>query len=1067
MLPTATEQKRLAVLHSYGVLDTPPELEFDRITQLLAHLCETPIALISLVDSDRQWFKSVHGIAWTSTDRAVSFCSHVIEQRELHVIEDMQADARCNGNPLVCGEPHLRFYAGMPLVTPGGHALGAVAVLDRIPRRLNSLQVEALQTLALQVMAQIESRRQRTLLTEAMAERERGHAALRDSEASWRRLFASSATGIVSAGADGRYLNANPAFCALVGRSEDTLRGVEIFAFTHPDDLAPCVLEVRRLLAGEIDSFSIDKRYLRPDGQAIWARATVSLMQAAAASGEAQLVAVVTDINTQKIAQLRLQQSHQLIGLAGRMAGLGGWAIDAPSETSKPVVRWSDELRTILDCAPEHSPQLEMSLNWYPSPWREALSQALETAFQHGTPFDLELKLVTIQGRPLDVRVIGEAVRGEKQQVVRVQGALLDQTEQKRAERTLRDSEERFRNVSRATVDAVWDWNLGDDTMWWSEGMQVLFGHSPDALEPDSLSWTRRIHPDDLQRVLGSIHGVIDGGDEYWSAEYRFRRHSGDFATVSDRGFVIRDADGHALRMVGGMTDLTEQRQTEARLLQQAALLDETEDSIVVRDLDDRISYWSRGAERMFGWSAAEAVGRRLSELNLVNGPGADAARAILMTTGRYTATFKQRCKDGHWVTVEGRWTLVRDAGGQPSAIFGVGTDVTARLELEAQLQQARRLEAIGQLTGGVAHDFNNLLTVILGNADLLAEQLADQPLLLPLAEMTRAAAERGAELTQRLLAFARRQALQPQSVDAHQLLANMDALLRRTLPANIELELVRGAGLWPALVDPGQLEAAVLNLVINARDAMPPGGKITLETSNAWIDQHYAERHTDVAPGQYVLLSVSDTGGGMSAEHLARVFEPFFTTKGVGKGTGLGLSMVYGFLKQSRGHVKLYSEPGHGTTARLYLPRADGPPEAPAAVVRTEHDFRGTASLLVVEDDPLVLRHACDVLVGLGYRVTVANTGVAALAILRERSDFDLLFTDVVMPGGLNGRQLAEAAVALHPALKVLYTSGYTENAIVHHGRLDRGVHLLPKPYRSIDLARKVHAVLKTRSQP
>ena len=487
----------------------------------------------------------------------------------------------------------------------------------------------------------------------------------------------------------------------------------------------------------------------------------------------------------------------------------------------------------------------------------------------------------------------------------------------------------------------------------------------------------------------------------------------------------------------------------------------------MVRDLDDRISYWSRGAERMFGWSAAEAVGRRLSELNLVNGPGADAARAILMTTGRYTATFKQRCKDGHWVTVEGRWTLVRDAGGQPSAIFGVGTDVTARLELEAQLQQARRLEAIGQLTGGVAHDFNNLLTVILGNADLLAEQLADQPLLLPLAEMTRAAAERGAELTQRLLAFARRQALQPQSVDAHQLLANMDALVRRTLPANIELELVRGAGLWPALVDPGQLKAAVLNLVINARDAMPPGGKITLETSNAWIDQHYAERHTDVAPGQHVLLSVSDTGGGMSAEHLARVFEPFFTTKGVGKGTGLGLSMVYGFLKQSRGHVKLYSEPGHGTTARLYLPRADGPPEAPAAVVRTEHDFRGTASLLVVEDDPLVLRHACDVLVGLGYRVTVADTGVAALAILRERSDFDLLFTDVVMPGGLNGRQLAEAAVALHPGLKVLYTSGYTENAIVHHGRLDRGVHLLPKPYRSIDLARKVHAVLKTRTQP
>ena len=951
MQSTAQEIKRVAVLHSYGVLDTPPEPEFDRITQLLARLCETPIALISLLASDRQWCKSVHGVAWTEIDRAGSMCSRAIEQPGLFVIEDALADERWLGNPLVCGEPPLRFYAGMPLVTPDGHALGTVAVLDRLPRQLSGLQVEALQTLTLQVMALLESRRQRTLLTQAMDESLRSHA-------------------------------------------------------------------------------------------------------------------VMLDLSTPTVAQLRLQQSHQLIGLAGRMAGLGGWAIDAPTDGTQPVVRWSDELRTILDCAPEHSPQLEMSLNWYPSPSREALSHALEAAFQHGTPFDLELQLVTIQGRPLEVRVIGEALRDATQRVVRVQGALLDQTAQKRAERTLRESEERFRNVSRATADAVWDWNLGNDAMWWSEGMQVLFGHPLDTLEPDSLSWTRRIHRDDLKRVLDSIHGVIDGGGEHWNAEYRFRRHSGDFATVSDSGFVIRDACGRAVRMVGGMTDLTEQRQAQARLQQQAALLDESEDSIIVRDLDERIRYWSRGAERMFGWSAAEAVGRTLTELQLVNAPGAEAARATLQAKGRYTTTFKQRCKDGHWVTIEGRWTLVRDADGQPSGVFGLGTDVTARLELEAQLQQARRLETIGQLTGGVAHDFNNLLTVILGNADLLAEQLVDQPRLLPLAEMTRTAAERGAELTQRLLAFARRQALQPLSVDAHQLLANMDALLRRTLPANIDLELVRGAGLWPTLVDPAQLESAVLNLVINARDAMPSAGKITLETSNAWIDQHYAERHPDVAPGQYVLLSVSDTGAGMSAEHLARVFEPFFTTKDVGKGTGLGLSMVYGFVKQSGGHIKLYSEPGHGTTARLYLPRAEGPPDAPPTVLRSERDFRGTARVLVVEDDPLVLRHARDVLVGLGYRVTVADTGVAALAILREHSDFDLLFTDVVMPGELNGRQLAEAALALHPSLKVLYTSGYTENAIVHHGRLDRGVHLLPKPYRSIDLARKVHGVLKARSR-
>ncbi len=1063
MLPVADEDERVAVLHSYGVLDTPAEPDFDRLTQLLARICEAPIAVISLIDKQRQWFKSVHGADWTATDRALSFCSHAIEQRSLYLVEDTLADPRCVHNPLVEGEPHLRFYAGMPLMTPGGYALGTVAVLDRVPRSLTGLQVEALQTLAVQVMTQIESRRQQRLLAAAMAERELVHAALRDSEAHWRRLFAASATGISSVTADGRFVSANPAFCAMVGRTEAELLQLDMPAITHPDDRAQSIVGLRRVVAGEVGSVGVEKRYLRPDGSAVWGHAAVSRVPTEDPQA-VRVIAVVQNIDAQKAAQQRLLQSHALIELAGHMAGLGGWAIDVFADASKTVVRWSDELRTILDCAPDHSPQLEMSLNWYTPPSREALGRALDDCIAHGTGFDLQLDLVTLRQRPLSVRVIGEAVRDDTGRVVRVQGALLDQTERKRAEHTLRENEERFRNVARATTDAIWDWNLSDgtDAMWWSDGMQTLFGYAPDELEPDSTSWTKRIHPDDQQRVHDSIHGVIDSGGERWGAEYRFVRSDGSYATVLDRGFVIRDAGGAALRMVGGMTDLTDQRAAEERLRQQAALLDESHDSIIVRDLDERIKYWNRGAERMFGWTAEEAIGRRLSELKLVNASGAGAARAALMSTGRFTTTFQQRRKDGSPVSVEGRWTLVRDAQGQPTAVFGVGTDVTARLELEAQLQQAQRLEAVGQLTGGVAHDFNNLLTVILGNADLLAEQLTDQPLLLPLAEMTRTAAERGAQLTQRLLAFARRQALQPQAVDTHQLLAGMDALLRRTLPEDIEFELVRGAGLWPALVDPVQLESATLNLVLNARDAMPSGGKITLETANASIDQDYAERHADVQPGQYVLLSVSDTGNGMTPEHLARAFEPFFTTKGVGKGSGLGLSMVYGFIKQSHGHVKLYSEPDQGTTVRLYLPRAEGSPEAPAAVVRVEQDFRGSATVLVVEDDPLVRRHACDVLAALGYCVLVAENGVAALAIVQERSDIDLLFTDVVMPGGLNGRQLAEAALALRPQLAVLYTSGYTENAIVHHGRLDRGVQLLPKPYRSVDLARKVHAVLK-----
>jgi PAS domain S-box-containing protein len=383
-----------------------------------------------------------------------------------------------------------------------------------------------------------------------------------------------------------------------------------------------------------------------------------------------------------------------------------------------------------------------------------------------------------------------------------------------------------------------------------------------------------------------------------------------------------------------------------------------------------------------------------------------------------------------------------------------------SRMQAEAQLRAAQRMEAIGQLTGGVAHDFNNLLTVILGNAEMLVEGLTDDAQLRMLAEMTQTAAQRGAELTQRLLAFARRQPLDPAAVDVNALLGSMDALLRRTLGDEVEVELVRGGGLWRALVDAPQLENALLNLCLNARDAMPDGGRLTIETANAALDDAYAREAEEVEPGQYVMIAVSDTGVGMTEEVRARAFDPFFTTKAVGRGSGLGLSMVFGFVKQSRGHVRLYSEPGQGTTVRLYLPRAAAEPPAVASAV-PEGLPRGAEAVLLVEDDTQVREHAARLLESLGYRVLAAPDGPSALALLREGKAVDLLFTDVVMPGGMNGRELADAARALRPGLPVLFTSGYTENAIVHHGRLDRGVLLLAKPYRRGELAAKLRQAL------
>lgn len=396
-----------------------------------------------------------------------------------------------------------------------------------------------------------------------------------------------------------------------------------------------------------------------------------------------------------------------------------------------------------------------------------------------------------------------------------------------------------------------------------------------------------------------------------------------------------------------------------------------------------------------------------------------------------------------------------------PDAIMFICQDVTDHRTAEEKLRQSQKIESLGQLTGGIAHDFNNLLTVILGNGEMLELDQTISPRGKQLAQTVVSAAERGADLTRRLLAFARRQPLEPKVIDVNKLIHGVESLLRRTLNEDIDIEIAGAGGLWRAEIDPSQLEAALLNLVINARDAMPEGGRLTIETANAILDDAYADANTEVTAGQYVMVSVTDTGSGMTKTVMERAFEPFFTTKGAAKGSGLGLSMIYGFVKQSGGHAKIYSEPGEGTSVKLYLPRSHAAGESITDLADIKPDTVGTERILVVEDDNLVRQNVLNQLADLGYHAIGAENGKAALEILKSGQSFDLLFTDVVMPGGMNGRQLSEAARNLYPDLKVLFTSGYTENAIVHQGRLDRGVHLLSKPYRREELAAKLRKVL------
>ncbi|MEV5023655.1 PAS domain-containing protein [Sphingobium sp. LMA1-1-1.1] len=491
-------------------------------------------------------------------------------------------------------------------------------------------------------------------------------------------------------------------------------------------------------------------------------------------------------------------------------------------------------------------------------------------------------------------------------------------------------------------------------------------------------------------------------------------------------------------------------------------------DPFLVADRDGTWLAASPAWTDILGWSEAELIGRTSEWMehpdDLAKTRGEIAALAQGMPTARFENRF--RAKDGSYRNFS--WTAVPEN----NLVYCVARDVTeqrararALADAEDALRQAQKMETLGQLTGGVAHDFNNLLQIVTGNLELLQRDLPeDQARLRRAADNAMAGAERAALLTQRLLAFSRRQPLAPERIDPNRLVSGMSDLLNRTLGETIEVETIQSARIWPVEIDVNQMENALLSLAVNARDAMPDGGKLTIEVANTHIDEAYAAQEAEVSPGQYVLISVSDTGQGMDEDVLSHAIEPFFTTKEVGRGTGLGLSMVYGFIKQSGGHIRVYSERGHGTTVKIYLPRFYGPlPDNDTGTVsRATPVCGGDETVLVCEDDDKVRAYTVDVLKELGYRVMEADNGAAALKALEMASEpIDLLFTDVILPGGMTGADIAQQARAQQPGLRILFATGYARNAIIHHGRLDPGVELLTKPFTYAELAAKVRDML------
>ncbi|MEZ0170756.1 PAS domain S-box protein [Microvirga sp. TS319] len=683
-----------------------------------------------------------------------------------------------------------------------------------------------------------------------------------------------------------------------------------------------------------------------------------------------------------------------------------------------------------------------------------------------------------------------------------VLAVVVETTERILAERALAKTEERLSYaLNAAGMVGIYDWHIQTDTFYSDARFAAMFSVDPDKGEIGApiAEYFGGIHPDDRGRIGEAVNQTIATGSKY-AQEYRLLQPDGTIRWIDARGECLYDDDGKPWRFIGTVVDITERKRIEEQLAETSrrldAILNNTQMAVFMMDDRQQCVYMNKAAEDLTGYTFAETRRRPLHDVIHHTRPDGTPYPQCDCPIDRALPKNNQEQgeevfvhKDGSFYPVAFTASPIRDEAGRPIGTViearNIEEELRARAALEAfnatleqrvtdaiaerekvesLLRNSQKMEALGQLTGGVAHDFNNLLQVISGNLQLLTKDLAGNARAEARVQNALAGVSRGSKLAAQLLAFGRRQPLEPKVVNVGRFIKGMDDMLRRALGEEIDIETVVSGGLWNTQVDPGQIENAILNLAINARDAMGGRGRLTIEAGNALLDDRYALQH-DVGAGQYVLLAVTDTGSGIAPEILDRVFDPFFSTKPEGKGTGLGLSMVYGFVKQSGGHIKLYSEVGQGTTVKIYLPRVHGQEDV-LTDLRTVPVQGGTETILVVEDDDEVRETAVALLSDLGYRVLKARDATSALNVIESGLDIDLLFTDVVMPGPLRSPELARKARLRLPHIAVLFTSGYTENAIVHGGRLDPGVELLPKPYSREDLARKIRHVLANQQQ-
>jgi PAS domain S-box-containing protein len=887
----------------------------------------------------------------------------------------------------------------------------------------------------------------------------------------------------------------NNSFCRLTGYAREEILGRNCRFLQGPQTDPATVARIRHAVA-EARSLEIDIRNHRRDGEPFWNRLLMAPVRDA--DGElAYFFASQVDVTLERerleglettnaalmaevAGRLRAQkESEERLRFAAQAGRLGFWELDTRTGTleTSPACRqhfgadpdaplsYADLLETLF---PEDSRRL-----------RDALDSALATA----DSTDVECRVARACGTTGWVQVRAQVKRAPDGTAIRLAGVSLDVTERREAEEELRQTGALLRAIIETAPGLIYAKDRAGRFLIANSAALDLIGRPwpevagrtdaevlADVAQGEAvMANDRRVMDDGHTEEIEELVGTVGGAPRTW------------LSTKTP----LRDASGSVTGMVGVSVDITVRKRAEAELQRLNTTLEarvaertaerdrawnNSQDLIVVIDADGMITAANPAWFTMLGWQPDEVVGR--SHLEFIHPDHRQASEAAHGKARREQSAVQETRmlhRDGSTRIVA--WVAAPEAG----FVYATGRNVTAEREAAATLarteellRQSQKMEAVGQLTGGIAHDFNNLLTAISGSLELLQRRInegrTDNLERYTSAAIT--ASQRAGALTQRLLAFARRQPLDPKRVDANRLVAGMEDLLRRTLGPAIDLEMVLAGGLWATLCDPNQLEGAVLNLAINARDAMAEGGRLTIETSNAHLDDAYARSQGgEIKPGQYVAIAVSDNGTGMPPDVIARAFDPFFTTKPIGRGTGLGLSMLYGFVKQSEGHVRIYSEPGQGSTFRIYLPRLRA--RVPEGEVGTQDSERATASaepgetILVVDDEPALRMLVTETLREMGYATLEAADGPSAVRILQTDTRIDLLVTDVGLPG-LNGRQVADAARQSRPELRILFITGYAHNAAIGNGTaLESGMEIISKPFALDALGTKIREMI------